>query len=65
MISKKDKIRRAEVVEVVRVLVVEGDGTEDSPVKLVEQYWGKNGRYIGKIDPSHLRETDASSFACE
>lgn len=65
MLSEKCKIKKAEVVEVVRVLAVEGDGTEDSPVKLVEQYWGGNGRYIGKIDPSYLPEVEVNSLACE
>lgn len=60
-----ERIKRVEAVEVVRVLLSEGDGTKDSPAKLVEQYWGKNGRYIGKIDPSQYREMDVSSFACE
>ena len=59
------KIKRVEVVEVVRVLLSEGDGTKDSQVELVEQYWGKNGRYIGKINQSQSREIDVSSFACE
>ncbi|MEZ3435689.1 MAG: hypothetical protein K1W34_13935 [Lachnospiraceae bacterium] len=48
--KENERIKRAEVIEVVRVLVREGEGTENSPVKLVEQYWGKNGQYIGKID---------------
>ena len=43
------RVKRAEVVEVVRILVAEGKGTEDSPVELVEQYWGKDGVYIGTI----------------
>lgn len=50
-----EKIKRAEVVEVVRVLVAEGEGTDSSPVELVEQYWGKDGHYIGKIKSSQLR----------
>lgn len=53
---KKERIRRAEVVEVVKVIEVVGEGTDDSPIKLVEQYWGKNGRFIGKIDAIQPRE---------
>ena len=49
-----ERIERAEVVEVVRVMVVEGEGTDSSPVELVEQYWGTDGRYIGKIKSSQL-----------
>ena len=44
-----ERIKRVEVVEVVRVMVAEGEGTDSSPVELVEQYWGTDGRYIGKI----------------
>ncbi len=50
--NENEKIKRAEVVEVVRVFVAEGEGTDSSPVELVEQYWGKDGHYIGKIKSS-------------
>lgn len=59
------RIKIAENVEVIRVLVAEGEGTDSSPVKLVEQYWGKNGHYIGKVDPSESQEMEVNSFACE
>lgn len=48
------KIKRAEAVEVIRVISYDGDGTEKSPVRRVVRYWEKNGKYIGKIDAKEV-----------
>ena len=51
------------MVEVIRVIHAEGDGTKEDPVRLVAQYWEKNGKHIGKMDMNQLREIDVRSLA--
>ncbi len=42
------KIKKAELVEVIRTESVEGDGTQENPVRTVVRHWGKDGRLIGE-----------------
>ena len=44
------KIKKAELVEVIRTESVEGDGTEKETVRTVTRYWEKDGRLIGERD---------------
>ena len=41
---------RAEIVEVIRVIVNVGKGTEEDPARTEAQYWDKKGRLICKED---------------
>ena len=50
----KVKIHKVENVEVIKATITKGEGTEDSPVMMVERYWGKEGQYIGELDANHL-----------
>ena len=58
-----NRIKKVEMVEVIRVIHAEGDGTKEDPVRLVAQYWEKNGKHIGKMDMNQLREIDVRSLA--
>lgn len=40
------RIDRAEVVPVIRVVSVEGSGTDEDPVRKVIRYWTVDGRKI-------------------
>ena len=42
------KIKKAVLVEVIRTGSVEGDGTQENPVRTVVRHWGKDGRLIGE-----------------
>lgn len=41
-------LKRAELVEVIKVRVVAGDGTKENPVREVIQYWEKSGEKIAE-----------------
>ena len=43
-------VKRVELVEVIRVIVNVGKGTEEDPVRTEVQYWDKKGRLICKED---------------
>lgn len=39
-----------ELVEVIHVEATCGKGTEDDPVRIVHQYWDKNGQLLAEKD---------------
>ena len=39
-----------QIQEVIKVILVRGEGTEDDPVRHVYQYWEKDGSFISEID---------------
>ncbi|MEI5994794.1 hypothetical protein [Candidatus Enterococcus mansonii] len=39
-----------EIVEVVHVEATRGDGTEENPVRIVHQYWSKDGVLLAEKD---------------
>ncbi len=41
---------KAELVEVIRIRVNLGTGTEEDPVRTEVQYWDKNGKLLCKTD---------------
>ena len=43
-------VRKAEIVEVIRVIANTGKGTADDPVRTEVQYWDKKGKLICKDD---------------
>lgn len=45
---QQDRIKKVEIVEVVKIDILKGDGTEGDPLYLEKQYWTKNGRFLGK-----------------
>ena len=49
--NSNNSILGVQTVEVVRVKVSSGAGTPEDPVRLVVQYWNKNGKLIGQEDP--------------
>lgn len=42
--------RRAELIEVIHTEATRGDGTEENPVRIVHQYWSKNGDLLAEKD---------------
>lgn len=47
---KYDDVREAEVIKVIRVLFVRGDGKEDC-IRGVTQYWSLDGKLLAEDDP--------------
>lgn len=39
---------KVKVIEVIQTITVEGEGTDESPMRTVSRYWRKNGRLIGE-----------------
>ncbi|MFQ6578627.1 MULTISPECIES: hypothetical protein [Enterococcus] len=39
-----------ELVEVIHVETTRGKGTEDDPVRIVHQYWSKEGKLLAEQD---------------
>lgn len=40
----------AELVEVIHVEAARGEGTEENPVRIVHQYWSKDGQLLAELD---------------
>lgn len=47
---KKETPRVVELVEVIHVEAVRGQGTEEDPVRVVQQYWSKEGTLLAERD---------------
>lgn len=43
---------KAQIVEVIQVVSNEGDGTPESPARLVTSYFSKEGELIARFDPA-------------
>jgi hypothetical protein len=43
---------QVEVMQVIRVrLISRGEGTNDDPIRTVDQYWSMDGQYLAEYDP--------------
>lgn len=49
-VIKKEPPRLAEVAQVIHVLATKGDGTDESPVRLVHQFWSFDGTFLAESD---------------
>ena len=47
---KKETPRVVELIEVIHVEAVRGQGTEEDPVRIVHQYWSKEGTLLAEKD---------------
>ncbi len=47
-VGKMKPIKGVEIVEVIRVRAVVGEGTKEDPVREVFQYWEKSGKKIAE-----------------
>lgn len=45
------KNKRVEIIQVIKTnLTKRGKGTEENPIRTIEQYWDMNGRLLWEID---------------
>lgn len=49
--NKKDPGLMVKVIEVIHLGVPRGDGSDNNPVRIVEQYWSLSGDLIVENDP--------------
>lgn len=49
--EQADSLKKAEIKEVIHVLIARGDGSESNVVRNVDQYWTLNGELIAENDP--------------
>lgn len=47
--------QQVEIVEVIHVRAARGKGTEEDPVRIVNQYWAKEGQLLAESDELSLR----------
>ena len=47
---KKETPRVVELVEVIHIEAARGQGTEEDPVRIVHQYWSKEGYLLAEKD---------------
>lgn len=57
------RIKRAEIVEVIRIRQAVGEGTPKDPVREVVQYWEKTGKMIAEMDTYEESNFSASKTA--
>lgn len=51
--EKKNELktpRIAELIEVIHTIATRGDGTKENPIRLVHQYWSKDGELLAEKD---------------
>lgn len=49
MDNKKEATRKiAELIEVIHVVTTKGTGVENDPIRLVNQYWSKDGKLLAE-----------------
>jgi len=47
----EERLNKVEVIKVIHVLIVRGDGSENDPVRYVDQYWSLSGEFLAENDP--------------
>ncbi len=59
----ENRIKRAELIEVIKIKTIIGDGTKENPVREVTQYWEKGGEKIFEKDNYEDNNFSASKTA--
>ena len=49
-VEKRETPRLAELIEVIHTVASRGNGTEESPIRIVHQYWSKDGDLLAEKD---------------
>lgn len=48
--SKSNNVREVKMIEVIEIVAYEGEGTEESPARLINQYYRKDGELLAEND---------------
>jgi len=51
-VEERKTPRIAELIEVIHTVATRGAGTNENPVRLVHQYWSKEGELLAEKDES-------------
>jgi hypothetical protein len=49
-LMKKDNIRSAEVIQVIKTVSIRGKGTKEDPVREIITYWSLDGEWLAERD---------------
>jgi len=52
--SKQDSPLMVETISVIHVTILRGDGSDNNPMRRVEQYWSLDGDFLVEKDPIGL-----------
>ncbi len=47
---RKSNVNKAELIEVIKTDSVCGKGTEESPVRVIIEYWSLEGKLLARVD---------------
>lgn len=50
-LNKNGSLLKVEALEVIHISVKSGDGSDNDPVRVVEQYWSRSGELLAERDP--------------
>ncbi len=50
---RQSNVNKAELIEVIKTESVCGKGTEESPVRVVIEYWSLEGELLARVDTIH------------
>lgn len=56
--KKSNHVRQAEMMEVIHVVSFEGEGTEENPARLINEYYSKEGTLLATKDEWLEREIE-------
>lgn len=59
--ERNEKLKKLEIVKVVKTLLIRGIGTTEDPVREVVQYWDLKGNLIYDSDKKELASSDIRS----
>lgn len=45
-----ERVQKAEVVQVIKITLIRGTGTEDNPAIPYERYYSFNGKFLGESE---------------
>ena len=48
--KKSNHVRQVEMMEVIHVVSFEGEGTEENPARLIDEYYSKDGALLAVKD---------------
>lgn len=50
MKTELGQVSEVKIVELIQVIFIRGDGTIESPIRTVKQYWTKDGKLVAEVD---------------
>lgn len=51
-----NRIQNVEIIPVIKISYKEGEGTKESPARIIHQYWGTDGQLLKTVDAAKKLE---------